>query len=78
MELSLHELKQLSQALSYAIVNSPHETQTAEFAMLKVKVEGQIVRQEEHLKRKTQHSKMNCQFHYCDSNPPCKDKCHYS
>lgn len=77
MNLSNHEIKELGQALSYAVMYAKTEEETAEFSMLKVKVEGEIVRREENAKRKAEHDKMGCPFHYCDSNPPCKDKCHH-
>lgn len=44
MKLSKHETEQLGQALSYAVMYAKTEEETAEFAMLKVKVEGQIAR----------------------------------
>ncbi len=78
MELSNHEMRQLGQALSYAVMYGQTEEETAEFAMLKVKVNGEIVRREESAKRKAEHDKMGCPFHYCDSNPPCKEKCRYA
>jgi len=78
LELSKHELNQLGQALSYAIMYASLESETAEFAMLKVKVEGQIVRVQESEKRKAEHDKMNCPFQYCDSEVKCIGKCKYS
>lgn len=44
MKLSKHETVQLGQALSYAVMYAKTEEETAEFAMLKVKVEGEIAR----------------------------------
>lgn len=44
MKLSKHETEQLEQALSYAVMYAKTEGETAEFAMLKVKVEGEITR----------------------------------
>jgi hypothetical protein len=78
MELSNHEVKELGQALSYAVLYAKTEAETAEFALLKVKIEGEIIRREESAKRKAEHAKLGCPFHYCDSNPPCKGKCHYA
>ena len=52
MELSLHELKALGQALGYAIGYAKTEHETAEFAMLKVKIDGEIYKRE--LKAKKQ------------------------
>lgn len=51
MELSNYEIKQLSQAISYAIMYAKTESETAEFATLKVKVEGEIIRREEAFNR---------------------------
>ncbi len=78
MELSNHELNQLGQALSYAVMYAKTEAETAEFAMLKVTVEGEIAKRAGFAKIKSEHDKMGCPFHYCDSNPPCVGKCHYS
>jgi len=77
-KLSNHEVKQLGQALSYAVIYAKTEEETSEFAMLKIKVEGEILRREESVKRKAEHDKMGCPFQYCDSNPKCKGKCRYS
>lgn len=54
MKLSKHETEQLGQALSYAVMYAKTEEETAEFAMLKVKVEGEIakLKQNEGLKCK--------------------------
>lgn len=78
INLSNHELYQLGQALSYAVVYAKTEAETAEFAMLKVTVEGEIVKRAELARMKAEHDKMGCPFNYCDSNPPCKGKCHYA
>lgn len=77
-KLSNHEVRQLGQALSYAVMYAKTEEETAEFAMLKIKVEGEVVRREESVRHKAEHDKMGCPFKYCDSNPPCKVKCRYS
>jgi hypothetical protein len=78
MELSNHELTQLGQALSYAVVNAKTESETAEFAMLKVKVEGEIVNREERAKKQAEHDKMGCVFMYCAQTPKCVGKCIHS
>jgi len=44
MNLSKHETIQLGQALSYAVMYAKTEEETAEFAMLKVKIEGEIAK----------------------------------
>lgn len=44
IELTSQELQALGQALSYAVMNAPTEQETAEYAMLKVKIEGEIIR----------------------------------
>jgi hypothetical protein len=78
MKLSNHEVKALGQALSYAIVYAKTESETAEFALLKVKVEGEIVRREQVAQAEAEHEKMNCPFRYCDSNPKCEKHCRYN
>lgn len=54
MKLSKHETEQIGQALSYAVMYAKTEEETAEFAILKVKVEGEIakLKQNEGLKCK--------------------------
>lgn len=44
MELSNYEIKSLQQALGYAVMFAKTEEETAEFAMLKIKVDGEIIR----------------------------------
>jgi hypothetical protein len=54
MKLSKHETIQLSQALIYAVMYAKTEEETAEFAVLKIKIEGEItkLKQNEGLKCK--------------------------
>lgn len=78
LKLTNQELHALGQALSYAVINSTTESETAEFAMLKVKIEKEIIIVKETEKRNEKHAWLGCPFKYCDSNPPCKDKCRYS
>ncbi|MEI7736505.1 MAG: hypothetical protein WCI49_13625 [Ferruginibacter sp.] len=44
MDLSNHELIQIGQALSYAVIYGKTEKEIAEFAMLKITVEEEIIR----------------------------------
>lgn len=78
IELTSEELHALGQALSYAVINALTEHETAEYAMLKVKIEGEITREKELKKRLEKHKSLGCPFNYCDSNPPCEGKCHYN
>jgi hypothetical protein len=68
LELFNHELEMLYQALSYANT----EAETAEFAMLKVKVNSAIVKEQQNTLQKKAHDKMNCIFKYCNQNPKCE------
>ena len=77
-KLSNHEVKALGQALSYAVIYAKTEEETAEFAMLKVKVEGEIVRREESKRLADEHSFLGCPFKYCDSEPKCEGNCRYA
>lgn len=47
LELFDHELKMLYQALGYAVVSAHTESETAEFAMLQLKVHNEILKQEQ-------------------------------
>lgn len=76
LELFNHELKMLYQALGYAVVNAHTEAETAEFAMLQLKVHHQILVQEELDKKIAEHKKMECVFKYCCQNPPCEGTCY--
>lgn len=78
MNLSDHEIKQLGQALSYAVVNAKTEQETAEFAMLKVKVESEITRRKLKKEQLDAHSFLGCPFKYCDQEVKCVGKCKYS
>ena len=78
MELSKRQLLSLQQALGYAVVYAKTEQETAEFALLKLDIDVAIIRMKASEERKAEHGKMGCPFHYCDSKPPCKDKCHHS
>lgn len=76
MELFNHELNMLYQALGYAVMHAHTESETAEFAMLQLKVHGEILKKEESAKRKTEHDKMGCVFNYCSQNPKCEGTCY--
>ena len=77
IKLSKQELEALGQALSYAVMNAPTEHETAEYAMLKVKVEGEITRIKLIDEQNEKHAWLGCPFKYCDSNPKCEGKCRY-
>ena len=76
LELFNHELNVLGQALRYAVMYSLTEAETAEFAMLKVKVDVAIVAEQERIMREVEHKKMNCVFKYCSQNPKCEGTCY--
>ncbi len=50
MELTKRELEFIKQALGYGLVFSKDEAETAEFGMLLVKFEGEIVRKSQEKK----------------------------
>ena len=78
MNLSKRQLLTAQQALGYAVMFAQTESETAEFALLKLDINGLLIRQEAEEKRKIEHDKLGCPFHYCDSNPKCEGKCHYA
>jgi len=78
MKLTKRQLLTAQQALGYAVMYAKTEHETAEFALLKLDVDGALIRENANEERKAEHDKMGCPFHYCDSNPPCKNKCHYA
>jgi len=77
-ELTKQQLLTLQQALGYAVMYAKTESETAEFSMMKLDIDGALIRNAEIEKLLTDFEKKDCPFKYCDSNPPCKDKCRYS
>ena len=75
LNLSLYELKALSQAVSYGVVNTTQETEAIEFAQLKSKVEGEIAKRELSAKKQKEHSKKGCLFQYCSQISTCNQVC---
>ena len=78
MDLSKRQLLTAQQALGYAVMYAKTESETAEFALLKLDIDGAIIRQKEVEKQKVEHDKMGCPFHYCDSKIKCVGKCRYA
>lgn len=78
MELSKRKLLTAQQALGYAVMYAKTESETAEFALLKLDIDGALIRIDAAEKRKAEHDKMGCPFHYCDNMTPCKGKCRYA
>ncbi len=76
LELFQHELNMLQQALGYAVMYAKTEEETAEFAMLKLKVDKEILVQQQLAEKKSQHDKMNCPYQYCSKNPKCMFTCY--
>ena len=78
MDLSKRQLLTAQQALGYAVMYAKTESETAEFALLKLDIDGMLIRQEAAEKRKAEHGKLGCPFHFCDMNPKCEGECYYS
>lgn len=72
MKLTKRQLATAQQALGYAVMYAKTEEETAEFVLLKLDIDGAIIRQKETERIKSEHEKMNC------SNPKCEGKCRYS
>ena len=78
MELTKNKLLTMQQALGYAVMYAKTEHETAEFALLKLDIDGALIRKEAAENLKSEHDKMGCPFMYCDNNPKCAGKCKYS
>lgn len=78
MKLTDRQLLTIQQALGYAVMYAKTEQETAEFALLKLDIDSIFITRKTESERREKHNEMGCPFYYCDSNPPCKDKCHYS
>ncbi|RKD18999.1 hypothetical protein BCY91_14070 [Pelobium manganitolerans] len=88
MELTLNELSLVKEALGYGLLFSKSEAETAEFALLKMKVEknlfndfmntGQHLRSQVATGLPASTSLDGCPFHYCDKKPFCEGKCRYN
>ncbi|WP_421977829.1 hypothetical protein [Roseivirga seohaensis] len=79
MKLIDRDLELIKEALGYGVMFSNSEAETAEFVLLKMKVEKGIHEDEELKKRIKELSSLEgCPFRYCDINPACKGKCRHS
>ena len=78
MELTKRQLLTMQQAVGYAVMYAKTEHETAEFALLKIDIDGALIRIDAAEQRKAEHDKMDCPFNYCDSNPKCVGICHHS
>lgn len=78
MDLSKRQLLTAQQALGYAVMYAKTEHETAEFALLKLDIDGMLIRQEAAEQKEKEQEKMGCPFKYCDSNPKCEGKCRYA
>jgi hypothetical protein len=78
MDLSKRQLLTAQQALGYAVMYAKTEHETAEFALLKLDIDGMLIRQDAAEQREKEQEKMGCPFKYCDSNPKCEGKCRYA
>jgi hypothetical protein len=78
MDLSKRQLLTAQQALGYAVMYAKTEHETAKFALLKLDIDGMLIRQDAAEQREKEQEKMGCPFKYCDSNPKCEGKCRYA
>ena len=76
MTLTENQLRVAQQALGYAVMYAKTEQETAEFALLKLDIDGAIIREEEI--KKTYGSLEGCPFRWCDSTPKCENKCRHN
>jgi hypothetical protein len=82
MQFNKRELDIIIQALGYGTVFAKTQGETAEFALLKMKVEKQIMNDGLPISQvatglPASTSLDGCPFHYCDKNPKCEIKCRY-
>lgn len=77
MEIKGTRLKTLQQALGYSVMFAKTESETAEFALLKLEVDSAINKEQLLKTQQEEHDKMGCPYMYCSSNPKCKGKCRY-
>ncbi len=75
MEIKGLRLKALQQALGYSVMHAKTESETAEFALLKLDIESAINKENIHVLRQEEHDKMGCPFVYCAYTPKCVGKC---
>lgn len=75
MKLDDLDLNVLQQALGYAVVFAKTEAETAEFALMKLEIEGLMIRKNELAKAQAEHDKKGCVFQYCAYTPKCEGKC---
>lgn len=78
MEISKRQLLTMQQAIGYAIMYAKTEQETAQFALLKLDIDGMLILQEVFEDREKEQEKLGCPFKYCDSNPKCVGKCHHN
>lgn len=78
MNLSKRQLLTAQQALGYAVMYAKTERETAEFALLKLDIDGALICKEVAEQREKEQEKMRCPFKYCDNKPKCEGKCRYS
>ena len=60
MELKGRNLLIAQQALGYAVMYAKTESETAEFALLKLDIDGALVREEAEKQKKIEHAKTGC------------------
>lgn len=79
MEFKKSNLALVKSALQYGVMYSQSESETAEFSLLLVDVQGAIVREAQQDNYvKTLESLPGCVFKYCSQNPKCEGKCIHS
>ena len=78
MEISKRQLLLMQQAIGYAVMYAKTEHETAEFALLKLDIDGMLIRMKAAEHRQRNHENKGCPFNYCDSTPECEGKCRYA
>ena len=78
MKLTWSQLLTVQQAVGYAVMYAKTESETAEFALLKIDIDEAIIRKKYQDEKQGHHDKKGCPFQYCDSNPICEGKCRYN
>ena len=76
MKLTKRQLITAQQAFGYAVMYAKTESETAEFALLKMDIEKELIKSEQLEAQQAEHDTMGCVFNYCSQNPKCEGKCY--
>lgn len=76
MNLSKEKILKIQQAIGYAIIHAKTESETSEFALLKLDIDKILIIIETQEKIEIR-NKMKCLYNECQVNPKCENICRY-